>query len=117
MRTFRIGLMMTCSSVLLSACAPDAWKPANKFDAFLNEVQNACYYDPVGTNTVGNLLNANASDDASYFIDETSRLYYGKITPQNWTLAITGQMDANATDRGVKCVLNEYAKEKKSWEK
>ncbi len=112
MQSLRAGWVAICGSSLLSACAPDAWKPANEFDAFLNQVQTACYYSPLGTTNIGNLLNANASDDASYFMDETSRLYYGRITPQNWTMAITSQLQANATDRGITCLLNEYQKEK-----
>lgn len=117
MRVFKVGLILACGSVLLAACAPDAWKNNQPFDQFLTRVQNACYYDPLSSTTVGELLEPSGSDNASYFLDVTSRLYFGKISPQTWTLMVTSQLQANATDRGVKCLLNEYAKEKKSWEK
>jgi len=117
MQMIKAGLVAVCGSVLLTACAPDAWKNNQPFDVFLTRVQNACYYDPIGTYQVGDLLNANASDTASYFMDVTSRLYFGKMTPSTWTTMTTSQMQGNPTDRGVTCVLKEYEKEKKSWEK
>ena len=98
--------------VVLSACAPDAFRSDNPYEAFLNRVQTACYYEPISSTTIGNLLQAGGSTNASYFLDETSRLYNGRITPQNWTLAITSQLQANPTDRGITCLLNEYQKEK-----
>jgi hypothetical protein len=112
MREFRNGLAAVCGGVLLSACAPDAWKSSDPFNNFLNEVQAECYYDPLSSTTVGELLEPSASDNASFFLDVTSRLYFGKITPQDWTLQVTGQLQANATDRGIKCLLNVYEKTK-----
>lgn len=112
MQAIRAGLVAMCGSVLFSACAPDAWKKSQPFDVFLTRVQNACYYDPISSVTIGELLEPSGNDNASYFMDVTSRLYFGKITPQTWTLMITSQLQANPTDRGVKCLLNEYQKEK-----
>ncbi len=112
MQVFRSSLIVVCGGALLAACAPDAWKPDNAYDAFLDRVQKACYYDPISSTTVGNLLEAGGSDNASYFMDETSRLYAGRITPANWTMSITSQLQANPTDRGIKCLLSEYEKEK-----
>ncbi|MCG6875034.1 MAG: hypothetical protein LJE97_08075 [Betaproteobacteria bacterium] len=112
MQGIRIGLATLCGSAFLSACAPDAWKPDKPFDRFLNSVQTACYYDPISSTTVGNLLEPSGNDNASYFLDVTSRLYFGKITQSDWTLMITSQLQANATDRGVRCLLNMYEKDK-----
>ena len=112
MRTLRSRTTVLCGSVLLAACAPDAWKPDKPFDQFLNQVQNMCYYQPISSTTVGNLLQPSGSENASYFLDVTSRLYAGRITPQDWTLMVTSQLQANATDRGVQCLLNVYEKEK-----
>jgi hypothetical protein len=107
-----ISLAAACGSALLSACAPDAFRSDNPYEAFLDRVQTACYYEPISTTTVGNLLQSSGSNNASYFLDETSRLYNGQITPQNWTMSITSQLEANSTDRGIQCLLNEYEKEK-----
>lgn len=110
MREFRNGLAAVCGGVLLSACAPDAWKSSDPFNNFLNQVSAECYYDALSSTTVGELLQPGGSDNASYFLDVTSRLYFGKITPQDWTLQVTSQLQANATDRGIKCLLNVYQK-------
>ena len=99
---------------LLSACAPDAWNSihATGFNGFLNQVQAECYYDPISSTNVGTLLEPSGNMNVTYFLDTTSRLYYGKITPAQWTNMITSQLQANPTDRGVECVLNEYQKVK-----
>jgi len=112
MQGLRIALASVCGSALISACAPDAWKSSTPFDLFLSKVQKDCYYDPISSTTVGNLLEPSGSDNASYFLDATSRLYFGKITPAAWTDLITSQLQANASDRGVQCLLNVYEKEK-----
>ena len=112
MQVFRARLAALCGSALLIACAPDAWKSSNPFDDFLDKVQKDCYYDPISSTTIGNLLEPSGNDNASYFLDVTSRLYFGKITPAAWTDMVTSQLQANASDRGVQCLLNEYAKQK-----
>ena len=101
-----------CSLTFLWGCAPDAWVSKAPYDQFLSQVQQACYYDPIATYTVGNLAGPGGTDNANYFTDETSRLYFGKITKENWIIAITGLLDAKASDRGIQCVLAEYDKVK-----
>jgi len=96
-----------CAAVLVSACAPDAWKSAPGYDGFLNQVQNACYYQRIGLFNVGDMLTNPGSSQAGYFIDETSRLYYGKMTPDNWTSAVTAFMQGRNDDPGVHCVLEQ----------
>ena len=108
----RRGLAALCGAAVLAACAPDAWRAGNDYDAFLNKVSEACYYDAFGATNVGTLLQPGGSGPQIYFIDETSRLYYGKITKQNWLLAITSQFQVNESDKGVKCILAELDKEK-----
>ena len=49
---------------------------------------------------------------ATYFIDETSRLYYGKITPENWTSAVTAFIQGKNDDPGVRCVLEQLKQNK-----
>ena len=98
------------SAILLAGCAPDAWVSKAPYDQFLSQLQEACYYDPIGTDIVGNLAGPGGTDNANYFTDETSRLFFGKITPDNWIISITGILDAKQTDRGIQCVLAEYDK-------
>jgi hypothetical protein len=114
LRSRLLGGMLVFSGItLVSGCAPEAWTnvKATGFNEFLNNVQAACYYDPISSTTVGNLLEPSGNMNASYFLDVTSRLYYGKLTPGQWTDMVTSQLQANATDRGIKCFLNEYEKD------
>lgn len=100
------------AAATLAACAPDAWKPAPGFDGFLNQVQNACYYQRIGLVNVGDMLINPGNMQAGYFIDETSRLYYGKITRDSWTSAVTAFIQGRASDPGVQCVLEQLDKAK-----
>ncbi|HSD52773.1 MAG TPA: hypothetical protein VLC47_01340 [Burkholderiales bacterium] len=112
MSTPAASMAAICTAVLLAACAPDAWKPSPGYDAFLNQVQNACYYQRIGLVNVGDMLTNPGSTQAGYFIDETSRLYLGKITPDNWTSAVTAFMQGRAGDPGVQCVLEQLRQNK-----
>lgn len=95
------------AAAALAACAPDAWKPAPGFDAFLTQVQNACYYKPIGIVNVGDMLSSPGSRQSTYFIDQTSRLYFGKITRAQWTTGVTAFIQGRASDPGVGCVLDQ----------
>jgi hypothetical protein len=96
---------------LVAGCASESWTniKATGFNAFLNTAQAACYYDPISSTTVGALLEPSGNMNAAYFFDVSSRLYYGKITPAQWTDMITSQLQANPTDRGIECFLDQYA--------
>jgi hypothetical protein len=103
-----------CAIAFLAACAPDAWKPSPGYEGFLNQVQNACYYQRIGLVNVGDMLTNPGSTQAGYFIDETSRLYFGKITRGNWTSAVTAFMQGRSDDPGVRCVLEQLDKAQQS---
>jgi len=112
MQTFRSRTTLLVGSVLLAACAPDAWKPDKAYEQFLDQVQDACYYQPISSTTIGNLLQPSGSMNSSFFLDATSRLYAGRITPEAWTTMMTTQLQANAGDRGIRCLLDVYEKAK-----
>lgn len=60
---------------LVGGCAPDAWNAHPGFDGFLNPIGQQCYPMRIGMALVSDLVD----NPAPYFIDETSRLYCGKI--------------------------------------
>jgi hypothetical protein len=97
-------------AALIAACAPDAWKPSPGFDGFLAQVQNACYYQRIGVVNVGDMLTNPGSMQSTYFIDQTSRLYHGKITRESWTSGVTAFIQGRAGDPGVRCVLEQLDK-------
>lgn len=107
-RTIRIATPL--AAVVLAACAPDAWKPSPGYDAFLNQVQKACYYQRIGLVNVGDMLANPGNMQSSYFIDQTSRLYFGKISRAEWTTGVTAFIQGRAADPGVQCVLTELDK-------
>ena len=110
MNVIRSGLAALCSVVLVAACAPDAWKSSPAYDSFLDQVQKDCYYQRIGTINVGDLLNNPGTMQATYFMDVTSRLYAGQITPQSWTSSITSFLEGRESDPGVQCVLKHLPK-------
>ncbi len=89
----------------LVACAPDSTRPNSAFDAWTSRVATACNYRTIGPYEVGSLLRTNATDQAVTFLDATSRLYSGEITPDQWTLSVTTTLDGRPGDPGVACVL------------
>jgi hypothetical protein len=104
MNTVRSGLAALCS-VFLVACAADAWKSDPAANSFLDRVQKDCYFQRIGYMNVGDLLENTGTSQGSFFLDETSRLYAGQITPQSWTLGVTSSLNGRDSDPGVQCVL------------
>ena len=98
------------AAVLLAACAPDAVKPSPGYQGFLTQVQNACYYQRIGLANVGDILTNPGNMQSTYFVDMTSRLYFGKITRQNWIDGVTSFIQGRASDSGVQCVLDQLDK-------
>jgi hypothetical protein len=107
-RMIRIAAPITAAAI--AGCAPDAWKPSPGFDGFLDQVQKACYYRPIGVVNVGDMLTNPGNMQSSYFIDQTSRLYFGKISRDAWVSGVTAFIQGRADDPGVRCVLAELDK-------
>jgi hypothetical protein len=106
----RSTAILACA--LLAACAPGAWKPAPGFDGFLDQVQSACRSQRIGLYTVGDMLASPGSLQATKFIDSTSRLYFGKVTPDGWVTSVTTLFQGRASDPGVGCVLEQLRLER-----
>jgi hypothetical protein len=104
-----IDSVRTCGALALSlalaACAPDSVKPNSAFDAWTSKVAAACNYQTIGRYQVGALVGMNATDQATIFLDSTSRLYSGEITADQWTLSVTTDLNGQPGDPGVACVL------------
>jgi hypothetical protein len=89
----------------LAGCAPDAIRRDVEFEAWLREVRAACDSARISTTTVGSLLDSTASREGGNFLNWTSRLYAGRITPEEWTSGVTAFISGRPTDAGVRCVL------------
>lgn len=91
------------AAAAVAGCAPDAWNAQPGFDGFLNQIGQQCYPMRIGMTLVSDLVD----NPAPYFIDETSRLYYGKISAANYRSAITSFSDNSAaTNKAIDCILS-----------
>jgi len=107
MRTgFRVAVL-ACAAPL-AACAPDAIIPSQPYDAFLARVGEACRGKPIGPYTVDQLARRSQSKAGNFFMDQTSRLYFGRLSPRDWTTQVSGFLRGWPEDPGIDCVLREY---------
>lgn len=93
-------LLHALALLAIAGCAPDAWRPDPGYNAFLNAVQNGCPYFRIG------LAGSDALFADSRFLDDTSRLYHGVITPAAWKSSMQGMYNANPDDPGMACLLS-----------
>jgi hypothetical protein len=95
------GVLLCC--VLLAGCAPDAWRPDNPYDAFLDQVQRKCGDERIGSKSIsGDFL----QEGDAYFLDLTSRYYHREITEQDYVDALTGAYGARPDAPGLRCLLS-----------
>ena len=93
---------------LLAACAPDAIVPSPTYDQFLLRLRAECRGEPIGTWTVDQLARRTRSKHGNWFMDQTSRLYHGTLSAQDWTTQVNGFLGGWPQDKGIACVLREY---------
>ena len=106
-------MAIACAGLLLAACAPDAWRPSPDYNAFLTHLKSACEGQKIGRSaTVDYLIRRSSSSAGSYFIDQTSRLYFGKTKPQTWATGVSAFLDGWPEDPGIVCVQREMARYK-----
>jgi len=90
--------------VLLSACAPDAWRPDNPYDAFLDRVQKQCGEQRIGNRSIGWDLLQTSSPNA-YFLDLTSRFYHREVSERSYADALAGSFGGASDAPGILCIL------------
>ena len=87
---------------LVAGCAPDAWNAQPGYGQFLNQITQKCYPKRIGMALISDLVD----NSSPYFMDETSRLYYGKIDAASYRNALTSFSDnSSATNEGIDCIL------------
>jgi hypothetical protein len=102
-----LGLM----ALLAAGCAPDDMvnRKATGFDAFTNQIATRCNPLMLGSHNIGQelLYSHGIGDDSyDYFLDITSRLYYGQISPSSYQGAVLGFFGAgDDTNRGIACII------------
>lgn len=92
----------------LAACAPDAWtnKEATGLNAFINEIAVVCAPLEVGPMVVTRNFDPPDYAQGHYdaWFDETSRLYYKRITAEAYVENISNLGPFPGTIRAAKCV-------------
>ncbi|HVN34448.1 MAG TPA: hypothetical protein VMU96_04225 [Casimicrobiaceae bacterium] len=93
-----------------SACAPDSVTnvQATGYNAFLNTIASSCSPLMIGDANVGEWIqNGGANDfNYSYFLDMTSKLYYGNISPAAYRDGVTGFLGPSSrNDASFACIF------------
>lgn len=113
---FRRGsrLLATASlAAILSACAPDAWQSykASGFNDYLNVIQAQCQPLWIGEMYLQTFDMSSAGGQQSNFsalLDNTSRLFYNRITPADFRVAVQSQAMTSTdarTNRSIDCMI------------
>jgi hypothetical protein len=91
------------AAALVAGCAPDDFKPSPGYDGFLDMVGQVCYPDTIGGVLVKQLAYGNTS---AGFLDATSKLYYGQMTPFAYREFVTAFSDnGTATNKAIDCIV------------
>lgn len=88
---------------MLGACAPDAWRPDSRYEAYLDQMQNRCGALRLGSRTIGNDL---LQESDAYFLDVTSRYYHEEISERSYVGALSGSYDTAPDSPGILCILS-----------
>lgn len=98
------------AAAMLTACAPDAWtnRQATGFNAFLDMVTVECAPLYVGPMIVTRNFYPPpyAAGQYDLWLDQTSRLYYGRITPETYLLNIGNFGPFPDTVKSAQCVVS-----------
>ncbi|WP_291987420.1 hypothetical protein [Candidatus Accumulibacter sp. ACC007] len=101
-RSLASAVLAVFALLSVSACAPDAWRSDDPYEAFLTRVQNKCLYERIGRMEI----NADSLQDP-YFLDLTSRFYNGRIPQAAFVANLQGAYDAQPDSPGVRCLLGQ----------
>jgi hypothetical protein len=94
-------------AVPLAGCAPDSWSntSATGFNGYLKTIQVQCSPLLLGGQEMSWALQTGAGDNNySYFLDQTSKLYYQKIGPSGYSESLTAFFGAGY-DRAINCII------------
>jgi len=113
-RTSRLLATATLVSSL-PACAPDAWQndTASGFNDYLDVVQAQCqplWFGDMELRTFDASSVGGQQSNFSSLLDNTSRLYYNRITPADFRVAVQSQAMTSTdprTNRSIDCMITQ----------
>lgn len=91
----------------LTACAPDAWQNvrAVEFNRYLDRVQAECQPLWIGPLLLRSMPPVDGMGIYDPWLDATSRLFYGRISPAEYSSFVNGQWPGSTTAASVQCLL------------
>ena len=99
------AVVVTVAGCGQNLVAPDSVVEGAGAEAFLDRIDKQCGQLHLGVQTVTYLLNF--SDDDAYFIDITSKLYYGKISASTYADDINGNYVTGGNQPAIDCILSQ----------
>jgi hypothetical protein len=104
-----VALVLAVLLAGLGGCAPDSVtnRQATGFNAFLDKIAFDCKPLQIGRYQMTQMIQRNAIDDNYiYFLDQTSRVYYGTITQAAYRSSIDGFFLGGSTNLAIDCILS-----------
>jgi len=104
-------LALTVLALFAAGCAPDDMvnKQATGFNGFINQIAARCNPLMLGSVNIGQQIlysHGMGGDSYDYFLDITSRLYYGQISQASYQGAVLSFFGAgDDTNRGIACII------------
>jgi hypothetical protein len=105
-------ILVLVLGTLLAGCAPDEVRSNDltAFNAFIRKIGTVCGPQRIGTKDIGEMIrlaDGGNDSDYAYFLDVTSKLYYGRMSAATYRESLTGAFGPGAAnDAGFACILN-----------
>ncbi len=100
-------IVSTLAASLATACAQEAVnnRVATGFDGFLNTIQHACAPIQLGESQLAHpLMGGVTPEKYDYWLDQTSRLYYRRISTAQYRQSINAFFDGG-NDATIDCII------------
>lgn len=115
-RATRLPLALVAALIVttvmgLAACAPDSVRnfEAKGFNQYVDKIQNSCADATLGTHVLGEWLRSGSDDSDSeyvYWLDQTSRLYYQRISVPEYRTSIEAAMGGDKVNAdALNCIV------------
>lgn len=104
----RHRLFLLAVAFAAAGCAPDAAnnRAATGFNGYVNLVSRLCAPIQLGRYQLADpLMGGVGNDSYSYWLDQTSRLYYRRISPAQYRESLTAFFGAG-NDGTIDCLVN-----------
>jgi len=110
MKRIRTLALALAAAFGATACAPDAWQNvrATQFNAWLDTVAAECQPLWFGNTVVRNFNDSSSTMGPGEFdqlLDLLSRLYYGRISPADFSNAVQSTWLGDRTARSAQCMI------------